>query len=76
MQKDEVDKFSSKLVQLQRCITLLTSFDSFVSEHEWNSRFAISLDLYLDQVADANMRIFMGMPRATDLVPHVKNVAR
>jgi len=27
----------------------------------------MQLEMFLDQVADSNMRIFMGMPKATDL---------
>ena len=36
----------------------------FITEESWKERFDLPLPLYLEQVADTNMRIFMEM--ATD----------
>lgn len=46
-----------------RCVALLDKFEEFVSEETWNEQFELRLETYLDQVASANMRIFMGMPK-------------
>lgn len=45
-------------------MALLKNFNAFINEMEWNSRFDLKMDMFLSQVADANLRIFMGMPTA------------
>jgi hypothetical protein len=65
-----------KLTKVQRCITLLKDFKDFIKEAEWNKRFEMSLELFLEQIADANMRIFLGMARPNDLSPKINAVAR
>jgi hypothetical protein len=39
---------------------LLFKYDDFVTEERWNQNFELSLEMFLNQVADTNMRIFMG----------------
>ena len=76
MTNEEKDKFATKLAKVQRIVALLKGYNEFITESEWNKRFEISLELFLEQSADANMRIFLGMPRATDLNPKINSVAR
>lgn len=49
-------------------MTLLKNFSNFVDSEKWDEQFDMSLNMYLEQVASANMRIFMGMPKPTDLL--------
>ena len=44
----------------------MQNFKDFASEERWNERFDLPLHLYLHQVADTNMRLFMGMPFEED----------
>ena len=37
-----------------------------MTEESWSERFDLPLALFLEQVADTNMRIFMGMPTDED----------
>jgi len=53
---------------VETCAKLLTSFDSWITKAKWDSQFDVKMDMYLDQVASASMRIFMGHPRASDLL--------
>jgi hypothetical protein len=63
--KDNNEKdYADKLQRVKRCVALLKNFDAFINEMEWNSRFDLKMDMFLSQVADANLRIFMGMPTA------------
>ena len=50
------------MAKIQECATLLSKFNGFIDETAWNEQFDQKLDLFLSQVADANLRIFMGMP--------------
>jgi len=54
----------------------MNKFEDWINEVEWNQRFTMTMSTWLETEADANMRIFMGMPRANDLVPKIKKVAR
>ena len=69
-------KYQEKLASLSKCIGGIKNFDSWINEVEWNSRFNIPMNKWLDSEADANMRIFLGMPKPADLVPKVKKVGR
>jgi hypothetical protein len=42
----------------------IEDFDGFLNEETWNDRFDVKLETYLDLIASANMRLFMGMPKA------------
>ena len=44
----------------------MEKFKSFINEESWNERFDLPLELFLEDVADTNMRIFMGMARGND----------
>jgi len=75
--KDTTEKdYADKLKRVERCVILLKNFNSFITEMGWNSRFDLKMDMFLLQVADANLRIFMGMPTAEDLKPNVHSSAR
>lgn len=39
-----------------------------MNEDSWNARYDLNLEMYLEQVASANMRVFMGMPTQKDLI--------
>ena len=43
---------------------MLIFYKDFITEESWNERFDLPLALFLEQQADTNMRIFLGM--ATD----------
>jgi hypothetical protein len=76
MSKEEIDKFTVKLDRVQRIVILLKNFNGFINESEWNKRFEMCLELFMDQIADANMRIFLGMPQPNDLSPKINSVPR
>ena len=76
MSAEELEKFTNKLAKVQRCVDLLKGFRDFIKEARWNERFEMSLPLFLEQIADANMRIFLGMARPADLVPQINAVSR
>ena len=42
------------------------NYKGWVTEESWNERFDLKLDMFLEQVADTNMRIFMGMQKDSD----------
>ena len=47
---------------------MIKDYKGFINEGTaWDERFDMSFELFLNQVADANMRIFMGCPRQADL---------
>jgi hypothetical protein len=39
---------------------MLKTFSKFLNKNRWDERFEMEWDIFLDQVADANLRIFMG----------------
>ena len=55
--------------KISECIKMLQEYGNFVEAETWNERFSVTLEMFLEQVADANLRIFMGMPTAEDLKP-------
>jgi len=55
---------------------MLIHFKDFVNEETWNERFDLPLALYLQQVADTNMRIFLGMPTEEDKQVHQHRVPK
>ena len=56
----------AKIQRIKDCTNFLIHNKEFVTEQSWNERFDLPLALFLEQVADTNMRIFMGMPTDED----------
>lgn len=56
----------AKIQKIKDCTKFLVHNKEFITEESWNERFDLPLALYLEQVADTNMRIFMGMPKDED----------
>mgnify|MGYP006950273915 CR=1 FL=1 len=67
LSEERKEYYTRKYEKCMACVTLLKSFTNFVDAERWDEQFDISLHMYLEQVASANMRIFMGMPKPTDL---------
>lgn len=57
-------KVKAKIQRIKECTRLCIMFKEFINEESWGARFDLPLALFLEQVADTNMRIFLGM--ATD----------
>lgn len=57
---------ATKVQRIKDCTKYLIHNKEFVTEQSWNERFDLPLALFLEQVADTNMRIFMGMPTDED----------
>ena len=64
--------FMEKLERIAECMKMLDDYQNFVRAETWNARFDVTLEMFLDQVADINLRIFMGMPKPNDLQPRSK----
>lgn len=47
---------------------MLLNFDDFVTSESWNNRFYIPLEVYIEQAADVNLKIFMGMYTKEDMI--------
>ena len=45
---------------------MLIHHKDYVKEETWNKRFDMPMALYLEQVADTNMRLFLGMATEDD----------
>lgn len=69
MNKEGADKlkYAEKVDRVRKAIAMITNYSTFVNEARWDARFDMQMEMFLDQVADSNMRIFMGMPKAQDL---------
>lgn len=65
--ESQVEAYRTKYNKCMKCVQMLGSFETFVTDETWNDQFELRLDTYLEQVASVNMRIFMGMPKPTDL---------
>lgn len=59
-----------KISRIKQCTKMLIHFRDFLDNDRWNAKFDLPLNLYLTQVADTNMRIFLGMPTEEDKVIH------
>lgn len=68
---DKVKKYREKFNKCTECVNMLNDFEDFVTQERWNEQFNCSLNMYLDNQASVNMRIFMGMAKAKDL--QIKN---
>lgn len=62
--KEAEPAIRGKIQKIKDCTRLLVHFKEYLTEASWNERFDLPLSLYLEQVADTNLRIFLGM--ATD----------
>lgn len=51
---------------MEQAAKFLFKFDDFISEERWNEQFDLPFDMYLNDIADSNMRIFMGKGNAND----------
>ena len=58
--------YGQKVKRIEETIELIKGFGDWISESKWDKRFDIKMSLFLDQVADANLRIFMGQASAKD----------
>ena len=64
----KVDKYKSNFTGCTLCVNFLNEFTDFVTEERWNESFEMSLQTWLETEASCNLRIFMGMPKANDLL--------
>ena len=55
-----VDQFRAKMGKVEQAAKLLFRYEDYVTEARWNEAFDLPMEMYLAQVADANMRIFLG----------------
>jgi len=55
---------------------MLIYYKDYVTEESWNERFDLPMDLFLVQVADTNMRIFMDKATDEDRQVHDSRVPR
>ena len=55
-----------KIKRIKDCAKYLIYNKVFVTEETWGEKFDLPLPLYLEQVADTNMRIFMNMATEED----------
>lgn len=65
--KVENDKRKEKLKSIRKAENTILSYSKFLTEDRWDDRFDMPWEIFLDQVADGNLRIFMGEPKATDM---------
>jgi len=56
----------AKINRIRQAARYLENFNDFINEESWNNRFDLPLDMFLEDVADANMRIFMGKGKEED----------
>ena len=50
---------SDKIAKLREVEDYLEKFDNFITEDAWKERFEVPLNVYIDQIADPNLKIFM-----------------
>ena len=62
----EREKQENKINKIKEAARYLNRFNSYITEATWNDRFDLPLDMFLEEVADINMRIFMGMAKGND----------
>ena len=63
---DQEPEIQAKIQRIKDCTKFLIHHKEFVTEESWGERFDLPLPLFLEQVADTNMRIFMGMATEED----------
>ena len=74
--QEKAEEHRAKVQRIKDCTKFLIHFKDFVNEERWNERFDLPLHLYLAQVADTNMRIFLGMARDEDKQIHEHRVPK
>ena len=52
--------------KVEQAAKLLFRYDDYITESRWNEDFDLPMEMFVAQVADANMRIFMGKGFAND----------
>ena len=67
---------NAKVQRIKECTRLLIHFKDFLTEESWNERYDLPLALFLTQVADTNMRIFLGMASEEDKQVHDNRIPR
>lgn len=65
IEKDD-QELKYKMANIDKAIKLLFKYDDYVTEARWDAYFNLPFQMYLNEVADANMRIFMGKGFASD----------
>ena len=66
--KEQEPTIKAKIARIKECTRAITYHKDFLStEEQWNERFDLPRALFLEQVADTNMRIFLGMTKEEDL---------
>ena len=45
---------------------MIVHHKDFIKDESWNRRFDMPMGMYLEQVADTNMRLFLGMGTEED----------
>jgi hypothetical protein len=65
---EKIEQYKKKFEKCTLCVNLLNEFEDFVTEERWNEQFNMSLNMWLEMEASTNMRIFMNMPKAADLL--------
>ena len=69
---DERVEYEEKVRKVKMSATIISDFHNFVNEGgNWDDRFDITFDGFVEQIADSNMRIFMGQAQCHDLI-HVQ----
>ena len=60
------EQVKAKVAKIKECTKFLIHFKDFINEESWNARFDLPYANYLEQVADTNMRIFLGKATEQD----------
>ena len=55
------DQSDAKIAKLKDILKYLDKFDHFINEETWKDRFDTPLNVYLEQYADPNLKIFMDL---------------
>ena len=67
--QEVADSVNNKVQRIKECTRFLIHFKDYLTEESWNERYDLPLALFLTQVADTNMRIFLGMATEEDKKP-------
>ena len=74
--QEVADSVKGKVQRIKECTRFLIHFKEFLTEESWNARYDLPLALFLTQVADTNMRIFLGMANEEDKQVHDTRVPK
>ena len=64
--QEAYDAIKEKIQKIKECTRMLIYYKDYVTAETWAERFDLPLDLFLQQVADTNLRIFMEMATEED----------